>query len=103
MTPSTDHAPNRMTWISYSRSEDVRSAIAPHKNIKGLNAIHISPDRRDFHLEPIRCCTGAITTDTFHPSASTSSHSLSVYSSGPNPLVQEPHCKQVNPHPADRC
>jgi hypothetical protein len=62
MTPSTDHAPNRVTWMLYSRSEEVRSAITPHRNIKGLNAIHFSPDRRDFQLKPTGCSTGAVPT-----------------------------------------
>jgi hypothetical protein len=41
-----------VTWMLYSRSEEVRSAITPHRNINGLNAIHFSPDRRDFQLKP---------------------------------------------------
>src|SRR6266853_3423567 len=62
MIPSTDHAPDRVTWMSYSRLEEVPSAITPHRIIKGLNTIHFSPDRSDFQLKPTGRSIGPVST-----------------------------------------
>ena len=53
ITPRVDHAPEMTSWMLYSRSEDVRSAIAPIRKMKGLNTIHNIPERRDFHFTVI--------------------------------------------------